>query len=35
MVLLPGLAFDRRGRDLAGRSYSELGGEFDIKIEVL
>ncbi len=35
MVLLPGLAFDRRGRDLAGRSYSELGGDFDIKIEVL
>lgn len=35
MVLLPGLAFDRRGRDLTGRSYSELAGDFDIKIEVL
>ncbi|MFX4261065.1 DUF512 domain-containing protein [Pelotomaculum propionicicum] len=35
MVLLPGLAFDRRGRDLTGRSYSDLAAVFDIKFEVL
>ena len=34
-VLLPGIAFDRRGRDLTGRSYLELEEYFRIKFEVL
>jgi NifB/MoaA-like Fe-S oxidoreductase len=34
-VLLPGIAFDRRGRDLTGRSYLELEDYFRIKFEVL
>ncbi len=34
-VLLPGIAFDRQGRDLTGRSYLELEEYFGIKLEVL
>lgn len=34
-VLLPGIAFDRRGRDLTGRSYLELEEYFRLKFEVL
>jgi NifB/MoaA-like Fe-S oxidoreductase len=34
-VLLPGLAFDRRGRDLTGCSYLELERDFKINFEVL
>ena len=28
LILLPGLAFDLRGRDLSGRSYLDLAEEF-------
>ena len=35
LVLLPGLAFDHRGRDLTGRSYLELGERFGINFEVM
>ncbi|MCL6639590.1 MAG: PDZ domain-containing protein, partial [Firmicutes bacterium] len=33
LALLPGLAFDRRGRDLTGRSYLELEERFGIPFE--
>jgi len=35
LVLLPGIAFDRRGRDLTGRSYLELEERFGFPCEVL
>lgn len=35
LALLPGLAFDRRGRDLTGRSYAELGQRFAMNFELL
>lgn len=34
-VLLPGLAFDSRGRDLTGRSYLELERDFKMNFELL
>jgi NifB/MoaA-like Fe-S oxidoreductase len=34
-ALLPGIAFDQRGRDLTGHSYLELEEHFRIKFEVL
>ncbi len=35
LALLPGLAFDRRGRDLTGRSFFELKQKFGMIFEVL
>lgn len=35
LALLPGLAFDRRSRDLTGRSYLDLGERFGITFEVI
>ncbi|BAF60835.1 hypothetical protein PTH_2654 [Pelotomaculum thermopropionicum SI] len=35
LVLLPGLAFDERGRDLTGRSFLELNEKFDTAFETL
>lgn len=35
LALLPGLAFDHRGRDLTGRSYLELEEMFGITFEAL
>ncbi len=35
LVLLPGLAFDSRGRDLTGRSYLELEGDCPVRAEIL
>lgn len=35
LVLLPGLAFDHRGRDLAGRSYLELQDRFGLTFVAL
>jgi len=35
LLLLPGLAFDCRGRDLAGRSYHELEEKYGTKVEIL
>lgn len=35
LALLPGLAFDRRGRDLTGRSYLDLGERFGITFEAI
>jgi hypothetical protein len=35
LVLLPGLAFDHRGRDLTGRSYLDLAEKFGIPFEIL
>lgn len=35
LALLPGLAFDRRGKDLTGRSFIELEQRFGITFEVL
>jgi len=35
LVLLPGLAFDRRGRDLTGRSYLELEDRFGVPVKAL
>lgn len=35
LVLLPGLAFDSRGRDLTGSSYLELERDYKVKVEIL
>lgn len=35
LALLPGLAFDRRGRDLTGRSFVDLKQRFGMSFEVL
>jgi len=35
LVLLPGLAFDHRGRDLTGRFYMDLGERYGLMVEVL
>jgi len=35
LVLLPGLAFDHRGRDLIGRSYYELEEQFGLPAKIL
>ena len=35
LVLLPGLAFDSRGRDLTGKSYLELEERFGLPFEIL
>lgn len=35
LILLPGLAFDRRGRDITGRSYFDLEEQFKITVKVL
>jgi len=35
MLLLPAIAFDHQGRDLAGRSYAELADEVEIPVEIM
>ena len=35
LVLLPGLAFDNRGRDLTGRFYMELGEMYGVDVEIV
>jgi len=35
LVLLPGLAFDHRGRDLTGRFYMDLGEQYGLAVEAL
>ncbi|MDD3653898.1 MAG: DUF512 domain-containing protein [Desulfotomaculaceae bacterium] len=35
LILLPGLAFDRRGRDITGRSYFDLEEQFKVAVKIL